>query len=89
MVDDVIMFCRNFDGAVGLRKARCSAEVCRHPGSPGLEAGAVRLVTDARDHEVGQVTELVGEGVDEACVRVDHFFGQLDACVVLHQCMPL
>ena len=50
--------------------------------SPPAEAGAVRLVQHAADHEVGEVAVLVSEDVMEAAGCVDHLSGEVDCCYV-------
>ena len=51
-------------------------------GTPSFERGAVRLVFDARDHEVGEVAEFVREDVEQAFFVVDDFLGEFDGGVV-------
>ena len=58
-------------------------EMCSDLFRPGLETSAVRLVAHITNHEIGQMTELVGEGVDEPVFGVDYFGGELDVSVVL------
>lgn len=49
---------------------------------PGFERSAVRLVFDARDHEIGEMAEFVREDVEEAFFVIDDFFGEFDGSVV-------
>lgn len=50
--------------------------------SPGFETGSVRVVADVGDHEVGEVTILVGQCVEQAVVVVDNLFCQFNGRVV-------
>lgn len=59
------------------RSERCSTFT-----SPSFERSAVRLVFDARDHEIGEVAEFVREDVEEAFFVVDDLFGEFDGSVV-------
>lgn len=74
VVDRIAMLGRNLHAAV--REA--GAAFC----APGLEAGAVGLVFDAREHEVCEVAEFVGQDVEEAGFVGDDFFRELDGGVV-------
>ena len=60
MVDGVAVLGGDFNGAIELGKVGGAAEVGGYFVGPGLEAGAVRLVADTRDHKVGEVAKLVG-----------------------------
>jgi len=57
-------------------------ESCCALSTPSFERGAVRLVFDARDHEVGQVAEFVREHVEQAFFVVDDFLGEFDGGMV-------
>lgn len=73
-VDIVAMLGRHIDVAVA--KGGCDLD------SPGLELLSVRVGGDARNHEVGQVAELVGDDVEETMFVVDDFGRKLDRGVV-------
>ena len=83
MIDGVAVLGGDFNGAIELREVRGAAEVGGYFVGPGFEAGAVRLIADTGDHEVGEVAKLVGQSVDEARVGVDDFFCEFDGRIVL------
>lgn len=65
--DFVGMFCRDLD-TLGMEQGGGFT-------GPGFEAGAVGLVFDAADHEVGEVAVFVCEDVKQAGFGVNDFFG--------------
>lgn len=81
VVDDIAVFGGDLDVApnrnIGLSQMR------RDFVGPLLERRAVRLVADIADHEVGQMTKLVRQRVNQAVFAVDDLLRQLDAGKVL------
>ncbi|KND90780.1 hypothetical protein TOPH_04466 [Tolypocladium ophioglossoides CBS 100239] len=75
-VNLICVFCRHLDAP---RVPKCARAFRR----PCLELLAVRIVFDAANHEVGQVTKLMGQHVKQPVLVVNDLLGQLDGCVML------